>query len=502
MEQSTWPRWALRTLWQWLASPLFWGLTMGLFIVQAVYIALVGRFSMAFDEYYHLGSIQAYAKVWLPWSVQQPAGPATIGAVPADGSYLYHYLMSFPYRLLEHITTNLTIQIVTLRLIDVAIMVAGFYVFRRLLLRLGMGRSAAHILLWIVSLLPMTPFLAGQITYDVLWFTMTGVTLLALVNLGDTILQRHIVPLRDTCWVLSLVALTSQVKYAFLPIALAGVIFLIVLIVKGVHSQRIHLRNTFTEWRSSLRMPATIGVIALLLVSGVFFAARYGSNIVKYHTPVPACNVVLTKERCLAYGPYARDEGNRALDLDKQLTALNKLGYPFGWFSQMLRESYFAVGPLEINYPTGAPLPLSYWTGSAVAVISLLLLLARGKQLWQKGVHERLLIVLVGMYIVFLFIDNYHAFVRTGEPVAIHGRYLLSLLPPLGYLVYEAVRTLREWQRGRTYVIAGVVVVAVITAYGGGIAPFIIRSADNWYKPSAVAVSKRVRSVLWPILLR
>ncbi len=490
------------TVTRWVASRWFWRLTLGLFIIQSAYIALVGRFSMAFDEYYHLGSIQAYAKVWLPWSVQQPAGPATIGAVPADGSYLYHYLMSFPYRVLTHITTNATTQILTLRIIDVLLVVLGLYVFRRLLLWLGMSRAATQGLLWVITLLPMTPFLAGQITYDTLWFTMTGVTVLATLKLVDRVRRTHVLPLRGTVWTISLMLLTSQVKYAFLPMALAGVVFLIVLLIHDIRRHTLNTAQTLDEWRAAVRTPLTIAAIALLLVSAVFFSARYGLNMVKYHNPVPSCNAVLGKERCLAYGPFARDESNRDMDLDKQLTTVEKLSYPFSWSFQVLRESYFAVGPLESNYPTGAPLPVPFWAGIVAALASLWLLVSRGKWLWRKGVRERLLISLMGTYVVFLFANNLQAFLSTGEPVAIHGRYLLALLPTLGYLVYEALRSTRCWRRWRTYGVSLAILFAVLTVYGGGIAPFIIRSADSWYWPSAVPTSKLVRSALWPYIVR
>ena len=493
---------ATTTILHWFASRWFWRLTIGLFVLQSSYVALTGRFSMAFDEYYHLGSIQAYAKVWLPWSVQQPAGPATIGAVPADGSYVYHYLMSFPYRLLTHITSSPTAQLITLRLIDVAIVVVGFYVFRRLLLRLGMSKAATQALLWIVSLLPMTPFLAGQLTYDTLWFTMTAVTLLATVKLVDTVQNRRILPLRDVSWTIALLLLTSQVKYAFLPMALAGTIFLVVFIAYRIRAHSFDVQRTFDEWRSAIHTPLTIGAVTLLLVGGVFFGARYGTNMVRYHNPVPACATVLGKQDCLAYGPYARDENNRDMALDKQLKTSNKVSYPFGWFFQMMRESYFAVGPLDLDYPTGVPLPVSYWTGFGVAVISIGLIVARAKQLWQNSIHTRLLITSVLTYIVFLFATNFQAYLSTGEPVAIHGRYVLALLPMLGYLVYVALHSIRSWGGWRTYVIAFVAVFTILTAYGGGIAPFILRSADNWYWPAAVPTSKIVRSVLWPIIIR
>lgn len=486
----------------WLASSWFWRLTVALFVLQASYVALVGRFSMAFDEYYHLGTIQAYAKVWLPWSVQQPSGPAAVGAIPADGSYLYHYLMSFPYRILTSITSSEITQIIVLRLIDVAIVLAGLYVFRRLLLWLGMPRSAAHGLLWIITFIPVTPFLAGQLTYDALWFTMTAVTVFALLKLVRKITQTQSVPLRELAWTSALMLITSQIKYAFLPMALASFVFLAVILVRGFRAHTLDIHQIVHDWRAAIRVPLTAGAVTILLISGVLFAARYGTNMVKYHNPVPACNAVLTTERCLAYGPFARDAVYRNLNYREQLKAVDKLDYPLGWINQMVRESYFAVGPLELGYPTAAPLPVSYWAGWAAMVVIVVVLASRIKRLWQTTIESRLLITLLFSYLLFLIGNNYGSYLSTGIPVAIHGRYMLALLPFVGYLVYRAAQLFKRRRKWRSYGVTAVVVFAVLTAYGGGIMPFIIRSNDGWYWPAAVSVSRTVRSVFWPLIIR
>src|SRR5580692_8418743 len=76
----------------------FWGIV-ALLVLQAVWIACSGRYPMAFDEDFHLGIIRLYAHHLSPFWNGQPAGADAFGAVSRDPSYLYHYLMSFPYRL-------------------------------------------------------------------------------------------------------------------------------------------------------------------------------------------------------------------------------------------------------------------------------------------------------------------------------------------------------------------------------------------------------------------
>lgn len=492
----------VQVLWRWVGSRWFWRVSLVLFVLQALYIAFFGRFSMAYDEYYHLGSIQQYAKVWFPWSVQQPAGPAVIGSVPTDSSYLYHYLMSFPYRLLEHVVSSQTAQIIALRLIDVVIVVAGLYIFRRVLRHMGMSWSALHGLLFVIVCLPMAPFLAGQLTYDALFFTLTALSVLVAVRYARAIRDSHRLPLLDTLLLAALLVTTAQVKYAFLPIALAIVGFTGSILYRELRASTVKLKNELETWRVELRSAKVLIAAALLVATSFLFVMRYGMNMAHYQSPLPKCNVVLGRERCLAYGPYARDDNHVQLRLADALTARDKLTYPLGWIHQMIYESYFAVGSMEIRYPTGKPLPVPFAAGYVLAVAALALVVLRVKTVWRRGVDRQLVLCVVVVYTLFLFAENARAFLSTGVPVAIHGRYLLPLLPLIGYLAYEALRSMKHWPRMRTYVVGLYMTLMLLTFYSGGIMVFIMRSSETWYWQSAQSFTNAVRSMLWPFIIR
>ncbi len=488
----------------WIGSRWFWRVSVCLFAVQAMFVAVAGRFSMAFDEYYHLGAIQAYAKTWFPWQIQQPSGPAELGALTADPSYLYHYLMSFPYRFIRLFTDSQVSIVITLRLLDVAIVIIGLFAYRMLLLRLGTPRWVSHLILVFVMFLPVAPFLAGQLTYDTLLFTMTAVTLLAVVCLVDAVDRTHKLPLGLTLISVALLMLSSQVKYAFLPIAAAAGVFLGWVIIRQVRSGKLSLPKVWQEWRTAARTGMGVVAILLVLVSGALFVARYGQNLVRYHHPVPACDVVLSNQECRAFNPYERDDNYRKLNSKALLTTQDKLTYPFLWFNQMMRETYFAVGSLEIGYPTGAPLPISYAVGYSVAVVSLVLIVTQARRLWRRGPYEQLLMSVLLLYAAVLFATNLKAFLKTGYPVAIHGRYLLPLFPVIAYLAYRAFQLLPRWFHRHRYQILPIIAAGVLllTAYGGGITPLIIRSSDNWFWSHAVPVSRALRSAMWPLIVR
>lgn len=485
-----------------LGSRWFWRVSVGFFAAQAAYIALVGRFSMAFDEFYHLGAIRAYAKVWAPWQVQQPSGPATLGALTADGSYLYHYLMSFPYRIITSLTHDQTIQIISLRLIDIGFVIVGLYIFRRLLSRLGMSAWSRHLVLAGVMLLPVTPQLAGQLTYDTLFFMVSGLVFLALVRLVQDFRRSKQLWLVDIAWVLTLTALACQVKYAFLPLALGGVGYIIWMVLRDSKKGYFDMAGTWLEWRQDIARSGSLFAVGVLMLAAVLFVQRFGLNLVRYGSVTPNCAAVLGEKRCLAFDPYARDNGFERDNLKSYLRKKDKALYPITWGRQMVRELYFTVGPRDINYPPGLPLPVSYITGYIIIISGLAIVLLGAKRLWRKSDTTRLLIVVSAFYVMALFVTNMSAYLSTGVPVAIHGRYVLQLLPLWGFLVYAVVV---DWKRLRAYrdeaqMVALALLIA--TAYGGGISPFIIRSWDQWYWPHAVQLSRIVRSLLWPFILR
>src|ERR1700721_3858493 len=87
-----------------IRSKGFYRFVIVFFVFEAAWIALTAAYPQAFDEQFHFGLIKIYSHYLLPFLSKQPAGANQFGAVARDPSYLYHYSMSFPYRLIELIT--------------------------------------------------------------------------------------------------------------------------------------------------------------------------------------------------------------------------------------------------------------------------------------------------------------------------------------------------------------------------------------------------------------
>ena len=173
-----------------LGSKRFFWVVLGFFIFESVWIALSGVYPGAFDENFHFGLIQIYSHYWLPFLSSQPAHANAYGAVARDPSYLYHYLMSFPYRFISLFVHGQTGQVVLLRLINVGIFSAGTVLFRRILIKVGLSSALSNVCLLLFVLIPIVPELAGQINYDNLLIPLVAWVCLLTFKATDEIKKR------------------------------------------------------------------------------------------------------------------------------------------------------------------------------------------------------------------------------------------------------------------------------------------------------------------------
>lgn len=480
-----------------VASRAFFAVSLAFLGLQALLVATTGRFSMAFDEYYHLGLITEYSKHLLPFTVAQPDGAAVLGSVPTDTSYLYHYLMSFPYRLISGLTSDLQKQIIMLRIVSLVIMLVGFAAYRATFLCLGLSRAKSNTILFIVALMPVIPFLAGQISYDTLLFTASGITLYWLIRVIKDIQAGRLV-LTNMLAAGSALALSSLIKYAFFPIALISIVFIGWEIWRSFANKKLKPKLVMKDWRWELsKWPAKLMVV-LFLVSALFFGQRYLVNLVKYHTPVPSCGKVLGEERCRAYDPYGRNISYREAGFYKFVKTSDIAYYPVRWTAKMMRGLFFVVAPREAGYQSGNPLPVAKTSANLLAWLAVLVILFSIRRLWADAT-TRLLILIVIVYIGMLFARNFSEYIHLGVPVAINGRYIVHLLPVLAVLAVIGFSFQTKINRGQIskWAKIAVLLLVVLMLDGGGVLPYIIRSADEWMWPNMVETTRWLRSAMW-----
>jgi hypothetical protein len=466
-----------------LGSWQFFWLIIAVLVLQAAWIAASGRYPMAFDEDFHLGVIRLYAHHLSPFWGTHPAAADAFGAVNRDPSYLYHYLLSFPYRLIAHFTADQTIQVMVLRSINIGLMATALVLYRKLLLFVGASRALTNTVLLLFVLLPIVSLLAAQINYDNFLLALTAASLLFVARFGrelDRYQRFNVVSFGG--WALTCM-FASLVKYAFLPIALSQAAYVGYRLYRTYpNGKKLWLSIGFGISLVSRRLRWLL-LVCLMILSVLSFE-RYGLNLVHYHTPVPDCGQVLTVRQCSAYGPWARDY-NLALAKDAATTSRSPLRFTASWFDGMWVRTYFSVDGPATKFQTRGPLTVPALSGIVLGLLSAGTLIFVLPRLWRSD--KRPVIVLFAVvsiaYVGILWLDEYRAFLRTGQPVAINGRYLLPIMPLLLVTAGWSFRELFGAKR-EVFKLGTVSIATVCLLWGGGAMTYVLRSSNAWYWPS------------------
>lgn len=460
-----------------VSSSKFFKLIVGLFIVQAAWIALSGHYPMAFDEDFHLGVIRLYAHHLSPFWDVDPSDGATFGAISRDPSYLYHYLMSFPYRLLSVFTDNQSLQVLILRAMNIGFLAAGLPLYRSLLLKTGASKPVVHLSLLIFVLIPIVPMLGAQINYDNAIIPLTVLSLLLAIQVSES-LRKQSIDITKLLWFVAVCLFASIVKYAYLPI-FVGVSGFLMFRGWQVYRRPAGFFHAAQKSWSVLKGRGRWGLIILIVLLAGLFTERYGVNLVRYHEPVPDCAQVLTYNECQHYPPWIRDYNFEATKPSKN--DKNPISYSRHWIYGNWMRSFFAVDGPKSNFDTKGPLLLPAIAGAVLPVAGLSALMVGGRKLWQRYNAPALWLFSVAtvLYIAILWTTQYQLYVRTAQPVAINGRYLLPVLPLLIIMSALAIQLLLGSRKRLKLILATVSIVCLM--WGGGGLTYILRSNDSWY---------------------
>lgn len=476
-----------------LASQWFFYGIIAFFMLQALWIALSAAYPMAFDEDFHLGIIRLFAEGFSPFAAAQPENADSFGAIIRDPSYLYHFLMSIPYRFIDLFTNNQTVVVIFLRLINVALFTVGLLLFRKVLLRAKMSPAFTHTALAIFVLVPIVPQLAAHINYDNLLVPLLAWMCLLVARIIEGLRTKHLDAAAVGLLVLACMA-GSLIKYESLPFMTATVLFVGLMIVRafGRRTPRVIGR----DW---LRLPrkTAVGMVVLFVVLLGLTAQRYGVNLVQYQALKPSCDVVLDEQRCQAYGPWAR---NHWLEQHKAEFNKSPLAYSWVWLQSLHYRSFFAVSGPQNSYTNYPPLPLPAATAVIIAVSGLTATLLFWRRVFAGHMLLWFLCVMSALYLAALWIEDYSQFLETGQPVAINGRYLIPILLPLGAVFGRALSLALQLKSAVKPFVATAAIVLFLA--GGGVITFILRSDSSWYWPNHAVnvVNDHARRVLTPIV--
>ena len=483
-----------------VSSRRFWYVVLGFFIFEALWLVFSAVYPMAFDEDFHLGVIRIYAGQWSPFLTVHPEAADQFGAVARDPSYLYHYLMSFPYRLLAYVTGTEAMQVVILRLMNVAMFAAGLVLFRKVMLRAGASAALTHGSLALFVLIPIVPQLAAHINYDNLLMILVPLMCLAVFSLTDSFKKQQV----NTQALLGFVAIClfmSVVKYAALPFLIAAVLFLTVMFAREFKGHFNMAGMAVRSGFGAMRRPLQISLLGLCILGSLLFVQRYGVNMAQYKTPVPDCSQVLSVQQCSAYGPWGRDyyfEQVKPSEFNP-----NPAAYMFEWIKGMWYRLFFAVnGPMGV-YANYRPLPLPYYAAIVVAAAGLVAAVIWRRKVFQGNMYLIFCVLLIVVYGVILWLDQYGMYKDTAQPVAINGRYLLPVLPLLAVIIGRGFHAAFQSLGVLRFKALFCAVVLLLFLHGGGVFTFILRSDNTWYWPSQPVrmLNKQARSLLAPVII-
>ncbi len=459
-----------RRLYAVIASRTFLYWALGVFGLLSAWVAFASLYPMAFDEDTHVGLIKAYSQVWFPALPNNPA-LARFGAVPADPSYLFHYLMSFPWRLFQNVLhLPETASIILLRLLGIGMFIASLALFAHGLKQLKVSAFARHTIIALTCLLPISPLIAGQVNYDNLFMLLIAASFLLTINLVKALRKKQI-SLGQIAWFAAILLLGTATKYAFLPIAVGLVV------VIGI----VFLRTKSKVIIDKDKLLLTVSLIVLTVAA--LLNARYIINVVEYHAISPKCDQVFSQNDCMNYGVYARDVTNRTT-MDDNFSPLNIVSYmTTHWIPGMFYRLFFTLAGPTLNYQTQDPAivpPIVYgavFITSAIAFIGTLpVLLRKRSPVFIATLAASLL------YVLALVIQVYGDYRSTGQAVALNGRYLVPIFPLLGWMAIEALGEIRF--RPKTYAPTIVTVCLFIIALcGGGIGTYLAAGNTEWFWP-------------------
>jgi len=484
-----------------LRSPQFFAAILILFFIEAAWIAISAAYPMVFDENMHFTLIQAYAHQLSPFWPAHSVATDPAGAVVRDPSYLYHYLMSFPYRLISAVTSDQMMQVVDLRFINIFLFGGSLIFFRKLLLKTKVSPAIIHACLLFFVLTPVVPLLAGQINYDNLIMLVTASSLLLAVTISQTLNHGHRLPIARIFWLFSLCLLGSLVQFEYLPIVTAITLWLGWQIWRLVRSNKLQFTSAITHGWQTASWQRKLAVIVPFAVALGLWGQMYGVNIIQYHALTPSCSQVLTRQECVSSGSWERAQ--QAL-MHKGYVDKDPVAYAISWTYRMLVAMFFTssggASP-SANYLSVNPLPLIFVAALGVCITGALLII---KYRWKVFAGYEYLGFLFFASVVYsgsLLLHNYFDYVHLGQKYAIQGRYLFPIALPCMIIIALAFRKLLDNRANAK--LALLLGVFLLFLQGGGALTYITYSRPNWYWQNDVSVSinRAAQAIIKPLIL-
>lgn len=483
-------------------SEKFLWLVLAWFVVSATWVATTSLYPMAFDEEVHFGLIKLFSEQLSPYGIEPTGDMAYLGLGPAEVSYAFHYLMSFPYRLLDAVGLSEQAIITVLRLLNVVMVAAAVVLYRKALFAAKVPRGVVHGSLAAFTLIPIMPLMAGQLNYDNLLLLLVALAFYLIISITDRVYATKQLPVAQSLWFFAVVVASVPIKYAYLPIGLGFGIWYAWLVYFVIRTSKKNFYKDISSQFSRVKKP-TLVTVAVVMILGVFFSYRYIDNSLQYGSAIPSCDNVFSRKDCFDYGPWARTQRYLA-NVDPNFEP-----FPFPiymtvfWVPDMIQRLTFSVAGPTNTYETKLPLPVLRTVGVVFLFLGVVAFAMRAKKLLRKWPYMSLTILISLIYMGTLAIKLYSGYSNTSIPAAINGRYLLPLIPLLFALLTQSIMLVAaEYKRRKEATALLAVMLLFVFIQGGGVFTYIVLAEsywfwDGWGQASHEILQNILRPITW-----
>ncbi len=432
---------------------LFLYLSFAWFSFQALFFAFTTRFGLPPDEVYHLEFIKLFvAHSPSPFLSNQGVNNLLL-EVSRNPFFLYHYLMSFPYKIVEHFS----FAFIFVRLFSVLLGLASLYMVVRISNTLNLPKLTRNLSVFMLSNTLMFVFIFGSISYDSLFIFLSLTGIFLTLNLVQKINARYLLLLILT------IATGLLTKVNFLPMA---AIILVTLLV-NYYSK---VPEVLKEFKISFKLDKKINVIVCFLIGlvGILLVQRYAVNLIQYKSFQPDCSKLRSIENCRQSALYKRNE--QVFGPDRQPANLSFLGYGVSWLV-LMQERTFGIFAHEQFNPSKI---VTIWLFVVVAIGSV-----AAVRLWSKKDQKLSVALFIAFaYTAVLFLTNYRTYLASGRRgFTVHGRYLFGILPifylALNYYTFKFFKS--------DFIKSCYIILTIVIFILASLPTYLHKTSPDWY---------------------
>lgn len=453
-----------------LASKVFFCFVVILFIIQAGWIAFSFRYPIVHDEIFHFPVIKIYSQQISPFITNQPHSYDIHQNLQNGGATVFHYLISYPYRLISVATDNTAKQVIALRVLNITLVAVGLFVYREVFLRMKISKPIVHSGLLLYTLIPLVPFVSATISYDNLQFPLFGWFLLVSLD----VLQKKGSDWADWVMLIMVGCFTSLVKLTSLPVFVFAVLYLATTVYR--YNSRAPLHEIARSFKKSSYLKRYLLISVTLLFVGMF-SARYIKNVIVYHSPQPSCQKTLSLERCKSNSIFRRNYDLMTTVNNRETQ--NIADYFIRWSRSVLvaGTTGTAANLKDGTVDSGDPVPFIYNFMFFGSILSFGGILYSAKRIFRTS-ESRMMLLYTLFLTILVFYLNASEYYRLREAVAMSPRYLLPVAPTV--IMFAGV-SFADIIKHRGLKLAALAVFVAMMTQGGGVTTHIIKSNSSWY---------------------